>query len=187
VLNLFSLPIILVMYRLLSNEITMCEEKSSSKKHSVAILTIASGFGLALRSLMDFNIINWGRLFVWAVAVFVIFLAAFLLLTKEWRVKKAAIGIIGLALLAYFFRSTAEINFVFDKNEAVKEEAVISEMHISTSSKSPDSYIIDVIKSDGSEQELHIGKSDYEALSVGDSIEVYTYPGALGIRYSEAE
>ena len=75
----------------------------------------------------------------------------------------------------------------FSKNEAVKEEAVISEMHISTSSKSPDSYIIDVIKSDGSEQELNISKSEYEALSVGDSIEVYTYPGALGIRHSEAE
>ena len=145
-----------------------------------------SGFSLLLRLLLDFNILNWGRLLAAAAVLATLILLLFLMLSKEWKRRKAVFAYLAVALFMYSMGAGMQLNVLLDYSEPEVVEAVIEHMYISTGSKRPDSYIIEVMKSDGSTQKLEISESQYEDLSIGDGVEVCTYPGCFGIKYAKA-
>ena len=89
-------------------------------------------------------------------------------------------------LLFYSFGFTGQMNYVLDDIEPTRCEAVVEEMRISTSSKSPDTYNLTVVLPDGQTQELSVAQEFYEQTEIGDTVTVETYSGALGIAYADA-
>ena len=184
VLNLLAFPAGIVICSVFRNEITINETKKTSKRCSIFTPFLLSGFALLFRTLLDFNVLKWGRLFIVAAIIFVALLGVFLLVTNEWRKKKVAVAVVIFGLLFYSIGAAMELNYLLDFSEPNIEAAEIIDMRISTGSKSPDSYYIEVEKSGGEISELEIGEEYYESLSIGDSVEVYTYGGFFGISYA---
>ena len=106
------------------------------------------------------------------------------MLSKEWKKQKAIIILVAFTLLYYAPAVVGQLNSSLDFSMPTREQGVISEMHISTSRKAPDSYYVTVQLPDGTEVELKTTESSYERAQVGDPASVVTYPGAFGIEYS---
>ena len=93
------------------------------------------------------------------------------------------------AFLSLFFcvGAVGQVNYLLDFSQPVQTAAVIEEMHISTSSKGPDSYYLNVVTEDGKHMELQVDKEKYESLAVGEAVTVSISNGALGIPYADAQ
>lgn len=185
VLNLLALPLGLVLYFCFPNELTMQDQKKGKgSRISIAIPVMLSGAAITLRTIMDFNILHWGKFFIAGGILLVILLVLFLFLSREWRSRKSTIFIIAFALLFYVLGAVGQINCVFDPAPPQMDFAEVVDMYISTSSKGPDSYHINVILQDGTELNLQTSEANYDTYAIGDETMVYTYPGLLGLEYA---
>ncbi|MBE6932638.1 MAG: hypothetical protein E7464_04570 [Ruminococcaceae bacterium] len=188
VLNLLALPIGLALYFCFPNELTMQDQKKSKgSRISIAMPVMLSGCVIALRTFIDFNILHWGKFFIAGGILLVILLVLFLCLSREWRSRKGTIFIIVFALLFYVIGAVGQINYVFDPAPPQIDSGEVVDMHISTSSKGPDTYHINVLLQDGTELDLQTSEANYETISIGDETQVYTFPGLLGIEYAFLE
>ena len=181
--SMVTLPVILILYAVFPNEITIVEDAKNTKKVSMVELVMLSGIPLALRTLMDFNYIEAKRMIVITGTLIIVVTVMMLLLTKEWRKKKMALVAIMFSLIFYAPGAVGQVNYLLDFHEPVQHQGVITDMRISTSSKGGTWYYIDVRFTDGSDSELHISKEEYQQLQIGDSVNVPHHPGALGIKY----
>lgn len=187
ILALLPPLIALALCCIFPDDTTLTDSKrAESSRASFTGVMIISSLVPTLRTLLDFNFPQWGRLLLLSAVVCVVLLVLVLLLSTEWRVKKSALICVGFALLYYSVGFTAQVNYVFDRAEPTSCEAVVEEMRISTSSKSPDTYDLTVVLPDGQTQELSVAQEFYEQTEIGDTVTVETYSGALGIAYADA-
>ena len=187
ILALLPPLIALALCCIFPDDTTLTDSKrAESSRASFTGVMIISSLVPTLRTLLDFNSPQWGRLLLISAVVCVVLLVLVLLLSTEWRVKKSALICVGFALLYYSVGFTAQVNYVFDRAEPTSCEAVVEEMRISTSSKSPDTYDLTVVLPDGQTQELSVAQEFYEQTEIGDTVTVETYSGALGIAYADA-
>lgn len=187
ILALLPPLIALALCCIFPDDTTLTDSKrAESSRASFTGVMIISSLVPTLRTLLDFNFPQWGRLLLISAVVCVVLLVLVLLLSTEWRVKKSALICVGFALLYYSVGFTAQVNYVFDRAEPTSCEAVVEEMRISTSSKSPDTYDLTVVLPDGQTQELSVAQEFYEQTEIGDTVTVETYSGALGIAYADA-
>jgi hypothetical protein len=184
VLALLGVPALLVLYICFPNEFTLLEKTRSTKKITLAVPLLTSGLALLLRALLDYNILQWDKLLVVALIALLSVTAIVLALTKEWRAKKVAIFYLLFALLTYIPGAVIQINCTFDTKEPTSLAATVQDLTISTSSKSPDTYNVHVVLDTGEELTLATGKEHYESLRIGEKVEVYVFPGVLGISYA---
>jgi uncharacterized SAM-binding protein YcdF (DUF218 family) len=132
---------------------------------------------------MDFNIFQWGRLLMLCGIAFAVCMAALMLLTKEWRYKKMALLYFAFILIVYLPGTFGQINCAFDTHISQVCAAEVTELSVSTSSKGPDSYNVDVLLEDGTNLSLETNQKHYETLSVGDDVEVHLLDGVLGVSH----
>lgn len=187
ILALLPPLIALALCCIFPDDTTLTDSKrAESSRASFTGVMIISSLVPTLRTLLDFNFPQWGRLLLISAVVCVVLLVLVLLLSTEWRVRKGALICVGFALLYYSVGFTAQVNYVFDRAEPTSCEAVVEEIRISTSSKSPDTYDLTVVLPDGQTQELSVAQEFYEQTEIGDTVTVETYSGALGIAYADA-
>ena len=187
ILALLPPLIALALCCIFPDDTTLTDSKrAESSRASFTGVMIIGSLVPTLRTLLDFNFPQWGRLLLISAVVCVVLLVLVLLLSTEWRVKKSALICVGFALLYYSVGFTAQVNYVFDRAEPTSCEAVVEEIRISTSSKSPDTYDLTVVLPDGQTQELSVAQEFYEQTEIGDTVTVETYSGALGIAYADA-
>ncbi len=185
-LNLLALPLIMLIYFVFQKETTLFEAKNNTQEVSIFYPAMLSGFAVCLRTLLDFNVLNWDRFLLVSAVFAVVILLIFLLCSKEWRKTKKAIGYFIIPLLVFSFGAPMQLNVMLDFSEPIVEEAEIVDMWISTSTKSPDSYEIEVEIMDGNTLTLKISEEFYNQLDVGDAVDVRSYPGFFGIKYASA-
>ena len=184
-LSLLPTLILLALYCIFPYDFTLTELKREEKKRVAALFPLLLfSMPVCLRGLMDFNILRWGRVFLVAGILLGVLLLAALLLSKEWRRRKVAILNIFLALLFYTLGATLLTNYLFDRSAPVEQLAVVEDMRISTASKGPDNYYLELIFPDGTGYDLDVGKTRYGKTKVGDTVTVETYSGAWGIPYA---
>lgn len=175
----------LVLCCLFPYETTLFDSKKSEKsKASFLLLLLLSSNIILLRALLDFDFLDWKKLLLSAGIVFAVLLAALLAFTREWREKKSLILVFAFLLLLLAFGLTAELNYIADRAEPELQSAVVVDMHISSGSRSPDTYKLELRLPDGGSMTLTVGKSRYERTRVGDRVKVLIFPGALGIPYA---
>lgn len=189
VLNLLSLPIGLGLYFAFPKELTMDEkEKKTKGKHlkklSIVEPVLLSCCAMPLRSFMDFNILTWGQLLLISIILTVIIVVLCLVLSKEWKTTKSTILAFVMVAVFYSFGAVIQVNCTFDPYPPESAMGTVTDMYISTSSKAPDSYMLTVAMPDGTELDLETSPEYYESFQIGDTAEIYTYPGLLGIDYA---
>lgn len=183
-LALLGLPVLLIMYILFQDCMTILENTRSTKKISITVSAFGSTFALLLRTLLDYNILKWSNLLIISLAALGVCTAVLLILTKEWRKKKLAAVYIMLILALYLPGAVGQINCTFDMSEPREQMTTVEDLSVSTSSKSPDSYYVHVTLRDGTQVQLQTYKEHYDSLRKGDIVGVYVFDGTLGIPYA---
>jgi hypothetical protein len=182
------LPLVIFILYIKYNHILSFDdaENQEKPKHRIRmeLPMIFPGIGLALRSLFDFNLIEYGMFILWSIVIFTILLSAFFFFTKEYKTKKSIIAVIIIAMIFYAPSSAVQINYLLDFSKPEIYSTNIIEKHISESSDSPDDYIFTVILKNGKEKELSVSKNFYQKVEEGQPVEVAEKTGFLRIKYA---
>lgn len=191
ILSLLPFPITLATICLFPEDITLEDQKTHKKnsdnKIEFNMLFVFSGVSCGLRTMLDFNFLTWMPLLIQAGLLLVTITILLLIFHKELRQR---IGILLCIILICAFScigTIGQLNYLLDTSEPQQQVATISDMHISTSSKGPDDYILTVITESGKKMELKTSKERYDSLSVGEAVTVYIREGGLGIPYAIAK
>lgn len=185
-LSLLPFPIILATICLFPDDVSLDENMRQKTGGSVEFFMplVFSGFAPALRTLLDFNILAWKPLLIYAGILLVLVAVLLLVFYQELRQR---IGMfLGILFLCIFFcfGSIGQLNYLLDTSAPQRQSATITDMHISTGSKSPDRYVLTVITLSGTEMELQTSKEHYNSLTIGENVTVYISEGGLGIPYA---
>lgn len=187
-LALLPFPISLAAICLLPEDISLDDQKKKSDGRVDFLYPLMfSCFGPVLRFLMDFNFLTWKPLLIQAGLLLLLVAVLLLVFYKEFRQRIWYFLAIVFICTFFCLGFIGQLNYLLDTSQAQQQEATITEMHISTSSKSPDSYVLTVITDEGTELELRTSKEHYDSLCVGENVTVYTKEGGLGIPYAIAD
>lgn len=184
VLSLIALPVLLTLYFCFPKEFTMGEGRSTENRISLVFLMFVSGAISALRTMLDFNIMNVGRLVLVSAIALVLMLALFLVCSGEWKKQKMILAMVVFTLLYYAPGTVGQLNYVLDTSEPACRQGVVVDMSFSKGSKAPDLYYLTVKLPDGEEIKLETSQSHYESVETGDEATICTYEGFLGIPYA---
>lgn len=184
-LALLPFPVVLALICLFPEDITL-EEKQKNANGRVELVgpLFCSGAAPCLRLLIDFNILDWPRLLILAAVVLITVFIVLFVFNKSLRKKVGSLLCTVLLCVFFAIGSIGQLNYLLDFSQPQSHTALITDMHISTSSRGPDQYILTVTTGDGTDMDLQIAKADYETLKPGDQVAVFTFSGGLGIPYA---
>lgn len=185
-LSLLPTPAVLLLYMLFPSELTVSENRvRAGSRIRISSKLMLPSFVPLMRTMLDFNFLNWARLWIIAGILFLTLMAAVLILTREWRVKPSLLLVCVFALAVYLPGLTGQANVLLDTARPTVSRAEIVEMSVHRNSRAPDRYVFTLDTDDVGEIELNVARSQYEGASIGDSVYVITYPGRLGIPYAD--
>ena len=186
--SLAQVPAYLLLYYLFPNEVTLTEyKKQASGRVMIAFVLLITAFVPLLRLMIDFNIRAWGALLLIAGVMAALLLVQTLYLSPECRANKRLLLTVGLAVAIWSVGAVGMTNALFDNNPPAEKTAVVQDMEITQSAKSPDRYLITAETGDGQDYKLSIAKELYGRLAVGSEVTVYLYEGAYNIPFAEAD
>ena len=184
-LALIPCPMILILACMFPEDISL-DEKAKAANGRVELLSpmIFSGMVPCLRLLIDFNILDWPRLLIFAAVLLVVIFTALFYFNKPMRKKIGSL--VGVVFLCAFFAVgiIGQLNYLLDFSPPQSQAAQITDMHISTSSRGPDRYVLTIVMDNGAEMDLQVSKLEYQALTPGDQVTVFILSGGLGIPYA---
>lgn len=189
---LFLAPFVLVLVKpAYFTMLDLGSRKKAEKYKENGIVTVdvfapvlIAAMGLALRSLVDFNILNWSALLI---AMGVFSLALTLVMYFGYRDIKGKPGqavLLFVLLMMFSCGFVVQMNYLLDFGEPDVAYTEVLDKRISTSSKSPDSYLL-TVSVDEQKQELQAPPDLYDVTEIGDDVIITTYSGAFGIRYAD--
>lgn len=185
VLALLPTPIAIALYCIFPNDTTLLETKKAERtRASFLRILILSAMVPTLRTFMDFNFLAWTHLLLLSVGVLAALAAVILVFSREWRGHRGLLFTLPFLLAFYAVGFVGQTNYLLDRSDPTEQPAIVAEMKIVTSSKSPDSYHLTVRLPDGSTEELEVDKEFYQQTAIGDAVTVETYTGAFGIPYA---
>lgn len=161
-------------------------EMSNGKKQKHAIgLGLSAALPLMVQTLYvfyRFNFLNF-EIFLWAVAVALLAWVVFGFFGREFSERTG--DLLAMVLLLALFGSgpIGMMNYLTDRSEPRQYVTCVDDMYVSSSSKGGDNYFCTILLEDGSEFDLQVQRGQYEQFSVGDTIEIATRAGGLGIEY----
>ncbi|MDF2544766.1 MAG: hypothetical protein K0S47_4484 [Herbinix sp.] len=139
---------------------------------------------MALRSVLDFNILSFDYFFLWSFVLAIMIIAILFLFTSEYKRKTGVIGLFLLFVLFYAPSTVIQINYLFNTKVPHETVSTIYDMSLSEGSRSPDEYIVTVQLSDGRRVDLNISKEYYYRIRLGDTVVILETVGFLKLPYA---
>jgi len=157
------------------------DERKNSAYPSIGFAFLASGGGLTIRALMDFEILEYGALWIVTSAAASVIAALFITGTRELKFKKPAeyftAAAIAAIVLGYTFGVYVMGNCVFDRS--TPEVFTAKVMGKETSSGKTTSYYL-ILSAWGPRTEAEratVTEEQYQAAEEGDVVDVYLMHG----------
>lgn len=147
-----------------------------------------SGFTLIIRTSIDYNLDDYSQLFVPVMAIAAVFAFLLLFIKRGKKPVKSWAVVSMLCVLIYFVpAASVQLNALMDNGgNAIIYMTEVADMDVLRSSRSPAKYTLTLNAPHGS-IELDVAKELYYSLEVGDSVEVVTSTGPIGITYTYAK
>ncbi|WP_375579362.1 hypothetical protein ABWH96_20545 [Marivirga tractuosa] len=161
------------------------DQKNNSGYPSTIYGFILPGMALALRSFIDFNILEYSNFWLPAFAVTIATSLIMFSTTSELKFKKAidyvtAIFIV-VFVFVYSYGGIINYNCIYDESEPKVYSSEVLHMRISTGKST--SYYLE-LKAWGpvaETEDVSISKSLYDRIEVGESVNIYLMKGKINI------
>lgn len=161
------------------------DQKNNSGYPSTIIGLIFPGMALALRSFLDFEILEYSNFWLPTFVVTIVTSLIMLSTTSELKFKKAGDYVTVVSIFSFVFVYTYGViinyNCIYDDSEPEVYSSEVLDMRISTG-KSTSYYVglepwgpVSVI------EDVSISKGLYERLEVGESVNIYLMNGKMNI------
>ena len=164
------------------------QKKRRERLFKLLKLLIYILFSIVICSSLKYHFVDGFKSPVWYVAL-VLGVTGGVLFSIKFVSKDARVGekimlyiiivFLAICLIGSIF---AHINHFFDNGEVERYVVEIEDKHSTTSRKNPDTYEFEVTLN-GETFDIHVTRSDYRALDVGDSYIIEYHEGALGVPY----
>ena len=186
-LSIAMTPAFLLFYFFLQKHVTLEEtKKQAGGRVMVEAALLASAAIPLLRAMVDFNILAWGRLILYAVVCLIPLVLVTFLLSPECKTKKVLLISPALALAFWLIGSLAVSNVLLDPAPPIELPAVVLQLETHEDSDSALIHTLTAQTADGREFEFPIAKKLYGTLAVGDAVTILLGEGALHIPYADA-
>ncbi len=187
-LALLPFPISLAISCLFPDDVSLDDrKKKNNRKVDFLDPLLFSCIGPALRVFMDFNFLTWKPLLIQAGLLLLLVAVLLLVFNQELRKRIGYSLCIVLLCSMFCLGAIGQLNLLLDSSQPQQQVATITDMHISTSTKSPDRYYLTVVTVEGAELDLMTSKEHYDSLQIGENVTVYIKEGGLGIPYAIAD
>lgn len=164
-LSIAMTPAFLLFYILFQKYVTLEEtRKQAGGRVMMQAALLASAAIPLLRSMVDFNILAWGRLILYEAAGLVPLLLITVLLSKECRLNKILLFTPALALAFWLIGSLAVSNVLLDPAPPSELPAVVLQLETHEDSDSALIHTLTAQTADGRVLEFPIAKKLYARL-----------------------
>jgi len=158
----------------------------SDARPSLGTMPMVAGAALAIRALLDFNILDWQRTLLAATGIAFCLTTALVLadrklLSKRWQVVAAA-----LIAFAYGCGVFIEADVEMDTAPVQLYPTVVRDRHVSSGKVARYEVSVDPWGPVREASTVYVTRNFYEALNTGDRVCIYMWPGRFGVRWYEA-
>jgi len=141
------------------------------------------GFALMIRALFDTQVFDWQDMLLATIATLAVCMLFMWWSMRELRESKAAVAAIALLMIPYAYGTAALANMRLDPGEPERFEATVMGSHI-TRGKSTEYYLeLGPWGPQSEAGDVEVGRDYYERGSRQETVCVYLYRGALGVRW----
>lgn len=181
------LPLVALALLLRSNGIYQIDQNRNDTRPTLGGLFIAPGLGLALRAMLDLNLLGWKTPLALSLFLATVMVIAIVRGDPGTRKRPVSIAIISVLCLAYGFGLTAQGNALLDRSAAQVFQAVVVDKHVSEG-KSTTYYLhLNPWGPQTGVTEVSVDESFYNATPSGAMVCVYLHAGALRIPWYQVD
>ncbi|MEP4531635.1 MAG: hypothetical protein ABJ004_01025 [Cyclobacteriaceae bacterium] len=161
------------------------DQKNNSGYPSIIYGLIFPGMALALRSFMDFDILEYSNFWLPTIAVTVVTCLIMFSTTTELKFKKIADYVTVISILAFVFvysyGGVINYNCIYDESQAEIYSSEVLDMRVSTGKTT--SYYVELEPWGpvAEKEEVTVSESLYNRLEVGESVNIYLMNGKMNI------
>lgn len=161
--------------------IIVLDSDRQSARPNVAIFFFVPAGVLAVRAMLDWNILTYENLWIPVIAVTIVTFTVLLNVIKEQKKKWGVVIILFLFLGAYGYGVTICANGLLDTSMPEKYEAVILKKYKSSGKSKSYKFKLTPWGPCMEENTADVSSNIYSMHEVGDTVSVYLFKGALSI------
>jgi hypothetical protein len=157
------------------------DQRNNSAYPSMFFGFMLPGMGLLIRAVLDFEIMEYGQLWMVVVLVTVVIAAVLMLGTRELKFKKrveyfTAVAVAGI-VLAYVFGAYVFANCVFDASAPQVFTAEVVGKEISSDNVTTYYLVVNPWGPRTEAERISVSEEDYEVVQEGDPVDIYFMQG----------
>jgi hypothetical protein len=184
-----AFPLICIIPLKYFNGLMRIDEKKGSAYPSIFFAIFAPTIAICLRGLLDYNIYDYSKIWLWAVVIAIAYIALLVIGNKEFNFKKAkdyfTIGIFLLLMFGYGYSTVVILNCTYDKSEPEIFEARIMSKRYSAGKSSSYYFQLSVWGTQKEPEEISVSYDLYDKLNKNDTVKVYYMKGQFDIPWIE--
>jgi len=143
------------------------------------------GMVLMLRAMLDIEILDWTSVAALSAAATAILLLILLVFLPELRKNSGSLGMAILMIAPYAYGASMIANVYFDRGEPAKHMTQVAAKRVSTDNGKFFHLKLTPWGPRAESEEVSVGREIYARVATGDSVCVYLFRGAFGVRWFE--
>jgi hypothetical protein len=181
--TLALLPWVAIAMVVLSHGLYRFNSNRNEVNPELATTLLLPGLVLLLRAIIDASVIDWEKAVLFAVIAGASILLVTVLLVTELREQLGAKVVVGLFMCAYAYGVIVLANVQLDTSEATRFGVQVMEKHVVEGEGAGHRLTLSAWGPHTVPENVSVGRSLYEALSVGDTVCVHLMSGAFRISW----
>lgn len=185
ILTSIAIPVVTLINLKFSNGLFRIDENNESVHPSLAWAIFAPSFALVLRALLDFNIYDFNKAWLYTSILAVAILAIIFIRNQEFDFKKTkdylTASSILIIVVCYSYGTIVTLNCYFDKSDSKLYKATIVNKRISKDKNT--SYYLELTKwgTQDNNKEVSVEQDFYDRMKNGDQVTIYFQNGWFNI------
>jgi len=178
-------PIICVIVLKYFNGLIRIDERKDTAYPTIFWAIFASSMGLCLRGLLDYNILDYSKIWTPSILIALTYIAVLTIGNKEFKFNKAKdyLTIIGFSIFmfGYGYGAVITLNCVYDKSEPETFNAKILSKRISSGKSTTYYFELTPWGQKKEVDEVSVSKDLYNRLEKNDNVNIYFMKGQFDI------
>jgi hypothetical protein len=185
ILASIAMPIIGIITIKYFGGLIRIDERKNTAYPTIFWAIFASGMGLCLRALFDYNVFNYSKVWMPAILITLAYVALLVIGNKEFKLNKAkdyfTMLFISICLFGYGYGAVVTLNCMYDTSQPEAFNAKVLNKRISSGKST--SYYLELTPwgQQKESDEVSVSKSLYNSLEKNDEVQIYFMKGRFEI------